>query len=91
MRQRLEQKRQEQEKIEKNQEALAQCRRSKGAKVSMRSDDGGQPKHPEKVVLLAKGAKIPWVNIGTNHGGYKAIHLHAAATKLEGEQLGMLI
>jgi hypothetical protein len=88
MRQRLEQKRHEQERIEQKQEILAESRRSK---VSMRSDDGGEQRHPEKVILLAKGTKIPWINISLNHGGYKAAALHTAAENLQTEKLGMLI
>ncbi|CAF4086219.1 unnamed protein product [Rotaria sordida] len=48
MRQRLEQKRNEQEQIEKNQEIVAESRRSKVAKVPLRSDDAGAQRYPEK-------------------------------------------
>ncbi|CAF4199092.1 unnamed protein product, partial [Rotaria sordida] len=86
MRQRLEQKRNEQEQIEKNQEIIAESRRSKVAKVPLRSDDAGEQRCPEKVILLAKGTKIPWSHISLNHGGFKAATLHEAAAKLQDEQ-----
>ncbi|CAF1536666.1 unnamed protein product, partial [Adineta ricciae] len=87
MRQRLEQKQRDQEHDEKKQKISAQLRQSK---VSIRTDDGGEQKHPEKVILLAKGTKVPWMNIGLNHGGFKAVTLHQAAEKLQKESLGML-
>ncbi|CAF4187357.1 unnamed protein product [Didymodactylos carnosus] len=52
MRQRLLQKRNDQELIEQNQESMAEARRSK---LVMRSEDGGGQRYPEKVILLAKG------------------------------------
>jgi hypothetical protein len=91
MRQRLDQKRQEQEQIEKNQELLVESRRSTGAKVSMRSADGGEQRLPEKVILLTKGTKIPWRTISLSHGGFKASTLHEAAATLQTNGLGMLI
>ncbi|CAF1627134.1 unnamed protein product [Rotaria magnacalcarata] len=78
----------EQERIERNQEVLAESRRSK---VSMRSDDGSEQRYPEKVILLARGTKIPWINISLSHGGYKAATLHQAAANLQSENLGMFI
>ncbi|CAF4415792.1 unnamed protein product, partial [Rotaria magnacalcarata] len=88
MRQRFEQNRDEQERIERNHEVLAESRRSK---VSMRSDDGSEQRYPEKVILLARGTKIPWINISLSHGGYKAATLHQAAANLQSENLGMFI
>ena len=88
MRQRLEQKRHEQELIEKSQQTLAKSRRSK---LSMELNDEGEQRYPEKIILLTKGAKIPWANIILNHGGFKAATLHQAATNLQNEKLDMLI
>ncbi|CAF1385191.1 unnamed protein product [Rotaria sordida] len=87
MRQRLAQKRDEQERIDKNQAILAESRRSK---TSTRSEDGNEQRYPEKVILLARGTKIPWINISLNHGGFKAATLHQAAANLQTEKLGFL-
>ncbi|CAF5190253.1 unnamed protein product, partial [Rotaria magnacalcarata] len=84
MRQRFEQNRDEQERIERNHEVVAESRRSK---VSMRSDDGSEQRYPEKVILPARGTKIPWINISLSHGGYKAATLHQAAANLQSENL----
>ncbi|CAF1179797.1 unnamed protein product [Didymodactylos carnosus] len=85
MRQRLLQKRNDQELIEQSQESMAEARRSK---VVMRSEDGGGQRYPEKVILLAKGIKIPCINISLKHGGFNAATLHQAATNLHKENLG---
>ena len=87
MRQRFQKKRYEQEQIDKNQEIMAESRRSK---LSMRLDDKGEQRCREKVLLLAKGTKIPWINISLNHGGFKAATLHQAAANLQKENLGRL-
>ncbi|CAF2004575.1 unnamed protein product [Rotaria magnacalcarata] len=87
MRQRFEQNRDEQERIERNHEVVAESRRSK---VSMRSDDGSEQRYPEKVILPARGTKIPWINKSLSHGGYKAATLHQAAANLQSENLGLL-
>lgn len=88
MRERLDRKLLEQEEMEKHHESLAESRR---LKISMRADDGGEQRHPEKVLLLAKGMKIPWSNIALNHGGFKAATLHNAAANLEADNLGMFL
>ncbi|CAF1954705.1 unnamed protein product, partial [Rotaria magnacalcarata] len=87
MRQRLEKKRHEQENLEKSQEIQAESRRSK---ASIRTDDGNEQRYPEKVILLAKGIKVPWINIALKHGGFKAAALHKAAGKLQDAKLGIL-
>ncbi|CAM4772320.1 unnamed protein product [Rotaria magnacalcarata] len=63
MRQRFEQNRDEQERIERNHEVLAESRRSK---VSMRSDDGSEQRYPEKVILLARGLLTKEKNTGAH-------------------------
>ncbi|CAF1037975.1 unnamed protein product [Adineta steineri] len=90
MRQRLEQKQHEQEQNEKNQETLVESRRSKVSKSSIRLGEGSESRPPEKVILLTKGTKIPWSNISSKHGGYKANSLREAAQKLQIEGLGQL-
>ncbi|CAF4088590.1 unnamed protein product, partial [Rotaria magnacalcarata] len=87
MRQRLEKKRHEQENLEKSQEIQAESRRSK---ASIRTDDGNEQRYPEKVILLAKGIKVPWINIALKHGGFKAAALHKAAGNLQDAKLGVL-
>ncbi|CAF2620250.1 unnamed protein product [Rotaria sp. Silwood2] len=87
MRQRYAQKKDEQERIDKNQAILAESRRSK---TSARPEDGNEQRYPEKVILLARGTKIPWINISLNHGGFKAATLHEAAANLQTERLGLL-
>ena len=88
MRQRLQRKRNEQEQIDKNQQILAESRQPKS---SMCLDDKGEQRCSEKIVLLARGRKIPWINISLNHGGFKAATLHQAAANLQKENLGTLM
>ena len=88
MRQRLLRKRNEQEQIDKKQQILAESRQPKS---STRLDDKGEQRCPEKILLLARGRKIPWINISLNHGGFKAATLYQAAANLEKENLGMLM
>ncbi|CAF4716749.1 unnamed protein product, partial [Rotaria sp. Silwood2] len=85
MRQRFAQKKDEQERIDKNQAILAESRRSK---TSARSEDGNEQRYPEKIILLARGTKISWINISLNHGGFKAATLHQAVANLQNERLG---
>ncbi|CAF2987056.1 unnamed protein product [Rotaria sp. Silwood2] len=87
MRQRFAQKKDEQERIDKNQAILAESRRSK---TSARSEDGNEQRYPEKIILLARGTKISWINISLNHGGFKAATLHQAVANLQNERLGFL-
>lgn len=87
MRQRFKQKQLEQEEMEKKLDVAVKSRRSD---ISTRSDDGGEQKYPEKIILLAKGKKIPWKTISRNHGGFKTALLHDAASNLENEDLGAL-
>ena len=87
MRQRLKEKQLEQEEVEKRLETVVKSRRSE---TSVRSDDGGEHKYPEKIILLAEGKKIPWLNISRNHGGFKTAILHHAASNLQSENLGTL-
>ncbi|CAF5070361.1 unnamed protein product, partial [Rotaria sp. Silwood1] len=54
------------------------------------SEDGNEQRYSEKVILLARGTKIPWINISLNHGGFNAATLHQAADNLENERLGIL-
>ncbi|CAM4847935.1 unnamed protein product, partial [Rotaria magnacalcarata] len=56
-------------------------------KISMRSDDGSEQQYPEKVILLARATKIPWINICLSRGGYKTATLHQAAANLQSENL----
>ncbi|CAF4922156.1 unnamed protein product, partial [Rotaria magnacalcarata] len=53
----------------------------------MRSDDGSEQQYPEKVILLARATKIPWINICLSRGGYKTATLHQAAANLQSENL----
>ncbi|CAF2823746.1 unnamed protein product [Rotaria sp. Silwood2] len=76
MRQRFAQQKDKQERIDKNQAILAESRRSK---TSARSEDGNEQRYPEKVILLARDTKMPWINISLNHGGFKAATLHQTA------------
>ncbi|CAF2221787.1 unnamed protein product, partial [Rotaria magnacalcarata] len=69
-------------------EVLAESRRSK---VSIRSADGSEQRYPETAILLARGTKIPWINISLSHGGYKAAMLHQEAANLQSENIGMFI
>ncbi|CAF3535344.1 unnamed protein product [Rotaria socialis] len=66
---------------------LAESRRSR---VSMRSDDGSEQQYPEKVILLARATKIPWINICLSRGGYKTATLHQAAANLQRENLVLI-
>ena len=84
MRQRFEQKWEDQERVDKNQIGT----KSRKSKISGRSSDGGEQRYPERVILLTKGKKIPWGFISLNHGGFRAPALHAAAAKLQSENLG---
>jgi hypothetical protein len=85
MRQRFRKTRTEQEQLEQTRAAAADSRRSK---APMRSEDGNDQRHPEKIILLARGTRIPWINISLNHGGFKAATLHQAAANLQKETLG---
>ncbi|CAF4483224.1 unnamed protein product [Rotaria socialis] len=58
--------------------------------VSMRSDDGSEQQYPEKVILLARATKIPWINICLSRGGYKTATLHQAAANLQRENLVLI-
>ncbi|CAF2156295.1 unnamed protein product, partial [Rotaria magnacalcarata] len=58
---------------------------------SIRSADGSEQRYPETAILLARGTKIPWINISLSHGGYKAAMLHQEAANLQSENIGMFI
>ncbi|CAF4179783.1 unnamed protein product [Rotaria magnacalcarata] len=87
MKQIFKEKREQQETLEKNQVLQVEHRHSN---TSRRISDGNEQRHPEKIILLAKGIRIPWRHISLNHGGFKAATLHHAAENLQKEKLGVL-
>ncbi|CAF2201401.1 unnamed protein product [Rotaria magnacalcarata] len=87
MKQIFKEKREQQETLEKNQVLQVEHRHSN---TSRRISDGNEQRHPEKIILLAKGIRIPWRHISLNHGGFKAATLHHAAENLQKEKLGII-